>query len=90
LTDAGVTAAAELTRRERIWKRSLARQMDLSVDAVHYSANEIERVLPPETLAAIEAELVAEDAANGHGSEMLAVARSGQTVAAGAHAEQPR
>jgi manganese/zinc/iron transport system permease protein len=87
LTDAGVAAAHDLARRERIWKRSMARQMELSVDAVHYDASEIERVLPPETLAAIEAELSAEDAANGWDSDS---GNGPRPVAAGARSEHAR
>ncbi|MDQ3656104.1 MAG: metal ABC transporter permease [Chloroflexota bacterium] len=65
LTEAGVEAADEAERRERIWKRYMARQLDLPVEAVHYDANQIERVLPAAALAIIEAELQAEDAASG-------------------------
>ncbi|MDQ3413124.1 MAG: metal ABC transporter permease [Chloroflexota bacterium] len=73
LTAAGAEATAEASRRERVWKQYMARQMDLPVDAIHYDATEIERVLPPEALAMIEAELRAEDAAAiGRASDVVA------------------
>lgn len=65
LTEAGIEAARESARRERIWKLYMARQMELSVDAVHYGATDLERVLPAETLASIEAEMRVEDVAGG-------------------------
>ena len=65
LTQAGVEAVRESARRERIWKMYMARQMELSVDAVHYGATDLERVLSAETLTAIEAEMLAEDVAAG-------------------------
>jgi manganese/zinc/iron transport system permease protein len=68
LTQAGIEAAREAERRERIWKLSMARQMDLSVDAVHLDANELERVLPADVLAEIEAQMLAEDATAGNGA----------------------
>lgn len=61
LTEAGIAAARESERRERIWKLSMARQMDLSVDAVHLDGSELERVLSPDVLAEIEAQMLAED-----------------------------
>lgn len=91
LTAAGVEAADDLIRRERIWKRYMARQMDLTDDAVHYGASEIERVLPAETLAAIEAELAAEEAAlTDRGPEVVNGARAARVAATGVPVEQVR
>ena len=54
LTDRGQEVAARAERREQLWKAYLAHQMDVSADGVHLGADEIERVLPPETLAYLE------------------------------------
>ena len=60
LTAAGADAAALALHRERLWKLYLARQMDLPLEAVHHGADEIERVLTPRVLAALETELATE------------------------------
>ena len=62
MTGAGEAAATRAARQERLWKRFMARQMEIGVENVHLDASEIERVLPPEVLLQIEAELQAEDA----------------------------
>ena len=80
LTAAGAAAAIEALRQERLWKLYLARQMDLPVEAIHHGAAEIERVLAPDVITSLEADLAAED-------------RSGGTAAAaadGRSAAEPR
>ena len=54
LTSAGEAQAAAAAHRERLWRSALARQMDLPGDRVHLSTDDIERVLAPEVLVALE------------------------------------
>ena len=57
LTPTGREVATKAERREGLWKTYLAHQMDVSTEGVHLGMDEIERVLPPETLARLEREL---------------------------------
>jgi len=59
LTSAGTAIAEGAARRERLWKAYLGRQMELDTDGVHLSMDQIERTLPPETIALLERDLVA-------------------------------
>ncbi|HEV2065383.1 MAG TPA: iron dependent repressor, metal binding and dimerization domain protein [Thermomicrobiales bacterium] len=57
LSQTGREVATKAERRERLWQTYLAHQMDVSTEGVHLGMDEIERVLPPETLARLEQEL---------------------------------
>ena len=59
LAPAGAAVAERAERRERLWKAYLGRQMELGTDGVHLSMDQIERTLPPETIALLERDLVA-------------------------------
>lgn len=54
LTEAGLRSAARVIRNHRLWELFLANEVGLAPDHLHRDADEIEHVLPPETLAKLE------------------------------------
>ncbi|MGE3107793.1 MAG: iron chelate uptake ABC transporter family permease subunit [Phycisphaerales bacterium] len=57
LTATGRTHAARLVRAHRLWEHYLIRHAGVAPDHVHRGADEIEHVLPPSLVRAIESEL---------------------------------
>jgi manganese/zinc/iron transport system permease protein len=54
LTDAGLAEARRVTRNHRLWELFLANEAQLSAEAVHADAEQIEHVLPPDVLRRLE------------------------------------
>ena len=57
LSPAGRAAASRVVRAHRLWEIFLITQADIASDHVDRDADQIEHVLPPEMLAALEAKL---------------------------------
>ncbi|MBX3434077.1 MAG: metal ABC transporter permease [Pirellulales bacterium] len=63
LTPLGIRAAAEATRRHRLWELYMMRVAGAAADHVDRSADDVEHLLPPAVLLELEAQLAAETAA---------------------------
>ena len=58
LTPEGRAGAARVVRAHRLWEIFLITQADIAVDHVDRDADQIEHILPPDILAALEAKLL--------------------------------
>ncbi|QDU89934.1 Manganese transport system membrane protein MntB [Pirellulimonas nuda] len=60
LTPAGLAAAADVTRKHRLWELYLLEHADIAADHVHRDADDLEHLLPAELVAGLERALAAE------------------------------
>ncbi|MFQ5653874.1 MAG: iron dependent repressor, metal binding and dimerization domain protein, partial [Planctomycetota bacterium] len=61
LSEAGLRRAAEVVRAERLWRHYLQSDAGIDRDLIDPSAEWVERILPPEVVRRLEAELETEN-----------------------------